>query len=173
MESFSPESNIDINALTSGNEIDIQSTLHRIKESGDLAYLIQVINLINESKSDSIKKAGIEVARSIKSKENKAIILPLILNDQYFNIKKTLIALCWETDMQINEELPIFFNLLSDENYEIVIEAYTVILDNISNITRAECDQFQIQLNDLCNSVEENRKPLIIDCINRLSVFEE
>lgn len=173
MENLLPEPNIDIRTLSTENEIDIQATLHQIKDSGDVAYLLPVINLINDSKSVSIKKAGIEAARSIKSTNSKNIILPLIVNEKYLSIKKTLISLCWETEMQLTEDLPLFFKLLRDENYAVVIEAYTVILENISATNKSQLEQYKMQLDELYDSVNENIKPLIIDCIDRLLLIEE
>lgn len=172
MENFPSEQSFNINALTSENEIDIQATLLKIKETENIDYLLPVINLINDTKSKSIVKSGLEVARSINSNNAKGLILPLIADPKYFGIKKVLVALCWEKNMLLNEELSLFFDLLRDENYEVVVEAYTVILENIPNVTSQKASQFKMQLSNIYDSADENKKPLILDCIERFSSIE-
>lgn len=159
---------IILEALKSKNEIDIIATLQKIKEYGNTSHLIEVINLICAAPSNIVQKQCIEIARLYQSDEMASILLPMISSNINTNAKKILIALCWEANLSLQNELGIFINLLSDENYEIALEAYTVITENSMGIQEKKKNEYCEALTSLEKVIKSDRKFLIDDCIQLL-----
>jgi len=159
---------IILEALKSKNEIDIITTLQKIKEYGNTSHLIEVINLICKTPSNIVQKQCIEIARLFQSDEMVSILLPMLSSNINTTAQKKLIALCWEANLSLKNDLSIFINLLSNENFEIAIEAYTVITENSTGIHEKKKIEYCEALTSLEKVIKSERKFLIDDCIQLL-----
>lgn len=166
---LSDNQNIDINALSSNSEIEILATLHLIKDLGNIDHLTAVINLISTTQSKVISKLSLEIARTIKDKQAARIILSHIEDKKYTTVKKQLVALCWENDFDLQNELDLFINIFATDPLEIAIEAYTVVSENIMNVTEEQKNRYTALLNNLAVNVPADRIMFFEDCLSALN----
>jgi hypothetical protein len=126
MEKKKLNKNIEAN-LFSANTETVIATLNTLKEKGNNAYLPLLFDLLNSNPEDEIEQEIIFILYNLKIKDAVPVMVEALQNPKYLPIRKKLTAACWENGLDYKNYLPVFVDLVINEDWETGFEAFTVI----------------------------------------------
>lgn len=154
--------------LRSGNpEIVIQS-IEELKEKGTAGHFTVLMNLLHETSHSEIKKKIISLFAELKSTDTVPLLMSSIQNKEYSEERKDLVSCCWQNGMNYSSYLPVFVDLVINEEFPTALEALTVIenmygkidpgiidrqTDKIKNVAAADDDQKNFLLSSLSYAI--------------------
>ncbi|MCA1760152.1 MAG: hypothetical protein LC658_10320 [Bacteroidales bacterium] len=136
MEKKKLDKNIEAN-LFSANTATVIATLNTLKEKGNNAYLPLLFDLLNSNPEAEIEQEIIFILYNLKIKDAVPVLVEAIQNPKYLPIRKKLTAACWENGLDYKNYLPVFVDLVVNEDWETGFEAFTVI-ENMENYPEQE-----------------------------------
>jgi hypothetical protein len=131
MEKKKLDKNIEEN-LFSANTVTVKATLNTLKEKGNKTYLPLLFDLLNSNPEAEIEEEIIFILYNLKIKDAVPVMVEALQNPKYFPIRKKLTAACWENGLDYKNYLPVFVDLVINEDWETGFEAFTVI-ENMEN----------------------------------------
>ena len=102
-------------------------TITKIRDSGNSYILAELIDLLHNTELPEIKRSILNLLSELKNKESVPAFIEAIKNEKYINEHKELIACCWQNGLSYNKYLPVFIDLVINEEFLIAFEAFTVI----------------------------------------------
>ena len=148
-----------IKGIKSKDENTVLNTVKQIRKEGSTAILPELIYLLNNTNSNDIKKTTTNILNDLK--DNKAVphIIEAIKNEQFSNIKHTLISSCWQSGLDYSKDINIFVDQIIKSDFSLAFEAFTVIenmQDNISkDIIIPELEKIDISLKNEKNKEKQ------------------
>jgi hypothetical protein len=116
-----------INDLFSANPEKVIHTINRIKEIGNKDYLPALFDLLLSNPDTDVKNEIEIILGTIKDKSSVSLFVEALQNEKYKTIQKSLLMACWQNGLDYSLFLPVFVNLVINENWETAFEAFTVI----------------------------------------------
>lgn len=136
MEKKKLDKNIEAN-LFSANTTTAIATLNTLKEKGNNGYLPLLFDLLNSNPENEIEQEIIFILYNLKIKDAVPVLVEALQNPKYLPIRKKLTAACWENGLDYKNYLPVFVDLVINEDWETGFEAFTVI-ENMENYPEQE-----------------------------------
>src|SRR3989339_310443 len=140
-----------ISKLNSANPELVIETISHLRDTGNPSYIPVLIELLHSSENPEINSKIINLLADIKHSEVVPQLLDAIRNEKYAGERKNLISLCWENGLDFSANLPVFVDLVINEDLEVAFEAYTVITNMEGKITpemmNTETDKMEAVLN--------------------------
>ena len=163
--------NIQKNILKGLKSSDSQKVIESIAElrvSGNVAYIPFLLDLLNSSQNPEIRKKISELLSNLKEPDAIPYLLSAIADKKYAFVLKGLISSCWENGMDYSTHIPLFVDILIENNLEVALEAYTVIINTENKIEQAIIDREVVRLEKALTSASEQKRPLLLDVIDFL-----
>lgn len=136
-------------------------TIDKIKESGNNFITAYIIDLLHNTEHSEIKKSVLNLLSELKNQESVPSLIAAIKNEKYTNEHKDLIACCWQNGLNYNVYLPLFIDLVLQEEFLIAFEAFTVIENMYGNIEDEIIDVEVIKINDALKNASEQKAYLL------------
>jgi hypothetical protein len=154
--------------LKSENYKVVLAELQKLRKSGSVLILPNILNLLGASNEEEIIKEVINFLAEIKDQKSVPVIADYISqHTNGVNLNK-LIATCWQTGLDYSNHLNIFAECFIIGNYEQALESFTVIEEMIwrSTVLKiASC--LEILVNHQSEIIEE-KKPLYNELVKIL-----
>lgn len=157
-----------ITNLKSGNpEVVIQS-IEELKEKGTAVHFNVLMNLLHETSYQEVKKKIISLFTELKSTDTVPLLMASIQNKEYKEERKDLVSCCWQNGMNYSSYLPVFVDLVINEEFATALEALTVVEnmygkidpeiislqnDKIKNVAATDDDQKNFLLSSLSYAI--------------------
>lgn len=116
--------------LFSANTNIVISAIEAIQYKGNKLYIPMLFDLLNSSPEPEIEKEIKNLLGTVKDKETINGFMRAIEDDKYIPIRKSILTACWQNGLDFSTFLPVFIDLVINEEWEIAFEAFTVI-DNL------------------------------------------
>jgi hypothetical protein len=123
--------------LFSADTTLIVEALNTLKDKGNTAYLPLLFELLNTNPEAEVDKEIIFILYNLKIKDAVPVLVEAIQNPKYLPIRKKLTAACWQNGLDYSQFLPVFVDLVINEDWETGFEAFTVI-ENMENFPDKE-----------------------------------
>ena len=136
----------------------VLAAIERIRESGNNSILVELIELLHNTKHTEIKKNILRLLSELKDKESVPVLTEAITNKKYTNECKDLVTCCWQNGLSYNEYLPVFIDLVIHEEFPIAFEAFTVIENMYGNIEDEIIEQEIAKINDAIKEIKDKHK---------------
>ena len=136
MENKKTDKNIQAN-LFSANTATVLAALNSLKEKGNKAYLPPLFDLLNSSPEPEIETEILFILNNLKIKDAVPVLVEALQNSKYLPIRKKLTTTCWENGLDYKNYLPVFVDLVIQENWDTGFEAFTVI-ENMESFPEQE-----------------------------------
>jgi len=168
-ESHTPKPNQQIiSKLQSGNLEQVTETMGELRETGDSTYIPVLIDLLHSSRDSEISAKILTFLADIKNSDVIHHLLDAIQNEKYINERKNLVAICWQNRFDFSPNLPLFIDLLVREEFEVALEAYTVITNMTGKINTDMLTAEIAKIKSLITKVDEQKQQLLMDVIDFL-----
>lgn len=113
--------------LFSAQSENVVSALNSLKEEGNIHYLPILFDLLRSKPEEKIEEEIIKILGNLKVQEAAPVLAEALQNPKYKPIRKPLTAACWQNSLDFKEHLPVFVDLVIEEDFETGFEAFTVI----------------------------------------------
>jgi len=123
--------------LFSANTNVVISAIEAIQDKGNKLYIPILFDLLNSSPEPEIEKEIKNLLGTVKDKETINGFMRAIEDDRYKPIRKSILTACWQNGLDFSTFLPVFIDLVINEEWETAFEAFTVI-DNLEFLPNEE-----------------------------------
>lgn len=156
--------------LFSTNSKAIISAINSIKEKGNKLYIPILFDLLNSNPEKEIKDEICNVLSTVKDKETIDSFVHAIENKKYQPILKTILTTCWQNGLDFSNYLPIFVDVIINEDWEIAFEAFTII-DNWEFHPKQEIiDKSKVKIKAALKSATEQKTYFLQEVLTKISL---
>lgn len=157
-----------LKGLQSEDSLKVIETLEKLRISGKASDIPLLIEMLHISQNSEIKSKITGLFDNLKESDAIPLIVEAIQNQKYAPELKELVSSCWENGMDYSKYIALFVDLLIDNDLEVALEAYTVIMNTENKIDQAIIDQEVEKLEKALPSVSEQKRQLMLDVIDFL-----
>ncbi len=154
--------------LFSTNASDVILAIETIERKGNKLYLPMLFDLLNSFPEPEIETEIKNLLCTIKDKESVNSYVRAIEDDKYKPIRKLILTACWQNGLDFSTFLPVFIDLIINEDWEIAFEAFTVI-DNLEFLPNAEIIKISVdKINHALPNVNEQNRYFLNEILVKL-----
>jgi len=150
-----------LSCLKSTDPKFVLRTVDKIRESGNSFVMEGLIELLHNTELPEIKKSILNLFSELKNKGSIPSIIEAIKNEKYTNERKELVASCWQNGLVFNDYLPVFIDLVINEDFAIAFEAFTVIENMYGRIEDEIIDAEIIKIKNALKNTSEQKAYLL------------
>lgn len=162
------DSNIKENLFSTNTETVI-SAIKSIKQHGNKFYLPIFFELLNSNPEKEIEDEIKNLLATIKDKETIASFIQAIEDKKYQPILKSLLMACWQNGLDFSNYLPVFVDIVINENWEIAFEAFTII-DNLEFLPEQEIiDKTSLKIKAALETATEQKTYFLQEILTKIS----
>jgi len=156
------------NNLFSANTEVVISAIEAIQNKGNKLYIPILFDLLNSSPAPEIETEIKNLLGTVKDKESINSFMRAIEDDRYKNIRKSILVACWQNGLDFSTFLPVFIDLVINEDWEIAFEAFTII-DNLEYLPSGEIIKLSVEkINDVLPVATEQKRYFLNEILEKL-----
>jgi len=133
-------------------------------------YIPEIINLLNETKNETIRRELSLFLCDMKDASGIPYIIEALKNRQYQGIWHEIISTCWQSGLNFSGYLETFIEIFLEEDYLTSLEAFSVIEQSIIYLEDSRIEQYRNYLISNIEGVKEEKKPLVTELINIMHI---
>lgn len=154
--------------LFSANVNVVVSAIESIEKKGNKLYLPMIFDLLNSFPEPEIETEIKNLLGTVKDKEVINSFMRAIEDDKYKPIRKSILTACWQNGLDFSTFLPVFVDLIINEDWEIAFEAFTVI-DNLEFLPNAEIIKISVdKINHALPNANDQNKYFLNEILVKL-----
>lgn len=154
--------------LFSANVNVVVSAIESIEKKGNKLYLPMIFDLLNSFPEPEIETEIKNLLGTVKDKEVINSFMRAIEDDRYKQIRKSILTACWQNGLDFSTFLPVFVDLIINEDWEIAFEAFTVI-DNLEFLPNAEIIKISVdKINHALPNANDQNKYFLNEILVKL-----
>lgn len=150
-----------LNNLKSDNPEIVLQTIEEIRESGDSSLFSGLLDLLHNSDIQEIRKHILTLFSELKSTDTIPLMMEAIQNKKYAGELKELLTCCWQNGLNYSQYLPVFIDLVINEEFLVSFEAFTVIENMYGRMNEVLVAQQVTKLNNSLESANEQKRYLL------------
>ena len=152
--------------LRSGEEDTVLKALADMRSSGNLAYVPELLAILNDSESETIHWEMANLFADIRDKAVMPLFIKGLKDPKLPNIRMAVAAACWQSGMDYSAHLDLFIDIFIKSDYMTSLESFSVIEQSLENLTGEEImEKRKLVLKGL-EKISENKKPLARELIS-------
>lgn len=124
-------------ALNSEDIEIVKDALEKISETGNRFYLPLLFDLLNTMPEHDVEVEITKLIGSVKNKESVNTFMRAVEDEKYKLIRQKLIAACWQNGLDFSNFIPVFIDIVINDDWETAFEAFTLI-DNLEYLPGEE-----------------------------------
>ncbi|PIF06116.1 MAG: hypothetical protein CSA36_03240 [Draconibacterium sp.] len=113
--------------LFSDKKTKVLEALQHIKNQGNCLYIPLLFDMLLEASEPEIEKEVTGILETIKDKQCVNSFVRGIENEKYKPIRKKILTACWQNDLDFSTFMPVFIDVVVNDDWETGFEAFTVI----------------------------------------------
>ncbi len=157
--------------LQSGREDVIIETVQDLRDTGNKDILPAVIDLISSDISHQITDACVGLLNDLKDKSSAQVIAEeLIRNRKRKNLDR-IVAACWQNGLDYSAYIDLFIDMVMKEDYPTAIEAFTVVEENIHQLTAGERENKALFIEHKITGSDSDKSALLRELVSVVRAF--
>lgn len=157
-----------LKGLQSADSLKVIETLEELRTSGKTSDIPILIEMLHLSSNPEIKSKITDLFGNLKESNTIPMIIEAIKNQKYAPELKDLIASCWENGLDYSKYIPLFVDLMIENEMEVAFEAYTVIINTEHRIDQEIIDMEILKIEKALPLAHEQKRQLMLDVIDFL-----
>lgn len=158
---------IKINLFSANTEV-VLSAIEAIQKKGNKLYIPLLFDLLNSSPEPEIETEIKNLLGTVKDKESINSFMRAIEDERYKNIRKSILVACWQNGLDFSTFLPVFIDLVINEEWEIAFEAFTII-DNLEYLPSNEIIKKTVdKINIALPAANEQKRYFLSEILEKL-----
>jgi HEAT repeat protein len=114
-------------SLRSDKISTVLTALFELKDTGNITFIPILLELLSANPDEQVEKEIIEILNNLKVQKAVPVLVKALKDPEYYPIRKKIITACWQNGLDYKNELPLFVDLVIQEEWETGFEAFTVI----------------------------------------------
>lgn len=158
--------------LLSMNDEQVISLIQEFRVNGELFIVEPLIEMLYSNRGQALKNSILEFIRDIKNQVAVIIITKSIqkhITDKYTT---GLVSACWQSSLDFSDELPVFFDILCEGDYQTAFEAFTVIENSIGNVSQENISLYIATIESKLKITPIEKQTLLAEMIAMLENFK-
>ncbi len=158
--------------LLSMNDEQVISLIQEFRVSGELFIVEPLIEMLYSNRGQALKNSILEFIRDIKNQVAVIIITKSIqkhITDKYTT---GLVSACWQSSLDFSDELPVFFDILCEGDYQTAFEAFTVIENSIGNVSQENISLYMASIESKLKITPTEKQTLLSEMMAMLENFK-
>jgi len=152
--------------LFSTNKVVVIKAIESIKHKGNKLYIPILFELLNSKPEKEIEQEITTLLGTVKDTESTNSFIRAVENQKYKTIRKTILTACWQNGLDFSNFLPVFIDIVINDDWEIAFEAFTII-DNLEflpdeEITKTAIDKIQSTIDTVNEQKEYFLKEILV-----------
>ncbi len=111
----------------------VVSAINSIEEKGNKFYIPLLFDLLNSDPKKEIADKISKLLETVKDKETTVSFIDAITDEKYKSIRKLILTTCWQNGLDFSKYLPLFIDIIINDDWENAFEAFTII-DNLESL---------------------------------------
>jgi hypothetical protein len=157
-----------IKNLNSNDHNLVLETIQNLRYNGKVYYIPVVIELLRNTNIDEIKNSIACFLNDLKYQRAVNELVNAIQNKRYEKERETIISACWQSGLDFSRHIKTFVKLCFTENYQVAIEAFSVIENSISRCTKKEITEYISLVKSHIDEADREKKLLLVEMINMM-----
>lgn len=154
-----------ISELHSQDSVNVIDAIQGLRDGGNAEYIPVLVELLHSTENKEIEQKILTLLSDLKDIDVIPELVNAIQNKKYGNELRELTAICWENGLDFSQYLGIFVDLVIEEEFEVALEAFTVI-ENMAGVISDSDKQTQIEkIEKAMDRVDEMKKNFLNDLI--------
>ncbi len=144
------------------------AAIHRIKEKGNKLYIPLMFELLNSNPKEEVFSKIKKLLETVKDKETVPSFIEAIENKKYKAVRNTILATCWQNGLDFSNYLPLFADIVINEEWEDSFEAFTVI-DNLQYLPEQKIvEEVIVKVESAKENASEQKAYFLNEILNKL-----
>ncbi len=161
-----------IRKLHSGKQEVILETLQELRYNGNRDILPEVIDLISSDVSEETADACAGLLNDLKDKSSAGVIAEAIRKDRKRMNLHRIVAACWQNGLDYSSDIDLFIDLVLEEDYMTALEAFTVVEENIHNLSISERDKKALYIESRFTAMDDEKNKLVRELLSVVKMFQ-
>lgn len=157
--------------LKSSNEKLISETIIELRDTGHVGYLDDIFKAYQKGFNEETKTIYAKFISDIKSKDASNYIANFISDLTDENDIALYTSSCWQSSLDFANNINLFTDLFIKYNYQVAIEAFTVIENCMHNIDQELIKDQIDKLKKSLSTIQEEKKLLMAELIKVFQSF--
>lgn len=154
------DQNIRKNLFSADTETAV-SAIKTIKHKGNRLYLPILFDLLVSQPEDELRHEIIQVLGTIKHQDTVPFFVKALEENKYRPIRKILLTACWQNGLDFSHYLPVFADIIIEEEWETGFEAFTIV-DNMEHFPDKEIiDETALKIKNSIAGTDGKKKYLL------------
>lgn len=156
-------------SLLSSDKQMVLNALGKIKHDGMPQIIPDIFNLYLTDPEDDIRSEIYSILEGLQNQECTKNVVEALQKNSYGKHTAKLIACCWHSKLDFEPYITVFADFFVLGNYDVAIEAFTVIEESLANSPREISDKCKTYLLERKKEVASEKEPLFNELIKALS----
>lgn len=149
--------------LLSGRDVTVITALKEVRVKGNASYIPVMLALLNASPEPDVEKELLNILGSLKTQDAVPVMAGALQEPRLREIRKKITAACWQNGLDYRNYLPVFIDIIIEEDWETGFEAFTVI-ENMDHLPGQEVIDLSVEkINKAISKVNENQKKYLLE----------
>ncbi|NOY37752.1 MAG: hypothetical protein GXO83_09260 [Chlorobi bacterium] len=149
-----------IKRLFSPDEKVVIRTITEIREQGTAALIPAILEIYRSTSSPVIRMQIQRLLTDLKNQEAAGPLTEEIFKISNPELKRALMAACWQSGLDFSPFLKKFFKSLLTEDYVIALEAFSVIENNLNPLDKLQLQFYYDYLSEHMDHCSPVTRPL-------------
>ena len=154
--------------LWSADDLLVLKSLSKLRTSGNLTYIPEILKLLSQTRKELIEKELIRFLADIKEKGVVPLVVAGLKKPGLKTAHAGILSAIWQSGLDYSRYMDLFIQLFLKGDYLVALESFTVIEQSIEHLSDQEIAEERNHLLNALESVSEDKKPLARELINLL-----
>lgn len=154
--------------LGSGNPDVIIRKLNELKETGTVAILPLILDLIAKPGTDRVRSETLHLISDLKEQHCVPVITDFISRNKKKSYISDLISCCWQSSLDFSNHLPLFTDCFILGDYQVAIESFTVIEEMLWKTSEDSVKICENMLSEREKEIAKEKIPLFNELVKLL-----
>jgi hypothetical protein len=114
-------------SLRSDKISTVLTALFELKDTGNITYIPILLDLLSTNPDEQVEKEITDILNNLKVQKAVPVLAEAIQDPKYNSIRRKIITACWQNGLDFKNQLPVFVDIVIQEEWETGFEAFTVI----------------------------------------------
>lgn len=157
-----------IRDLWSGEEKILFKTLRKLRTSGNIGYIPELLKLLNQVPDEHVRKELIRFIADVKKPAVIPVIIAGLKDEELKAIRASLVSACWQSGLDYSHHLGLFVQLFFEGDYATSLESFTVIEEAAIDLGRDELNKILAMVQKGLKKLSDDKKLLARELVKLL-----
>ena len=155
-----------IKGLQSEKENIILNTISQLYINGTAELIPYVIRLYFVTRNEKIRNEILALLNNLKDQNACQYLVDAVIQYKGQESYHNIVSSCWQSGLDYSKYMDVFIDLVMEQELLTAIEAFSVVEENISQVSPPEREKFAIYIRSKLKIIDVERKNLVNELLH-------